>query len=252
MPKHYIDRQMRLHAGALHIWRADLDAVGRQIERLLDELERERAARIVREPARRRWIAARGVLRMLLGAYLGMEPSALRFAWGASGKPKLALPEAGRLRFSLSHSGGLAVYALTEIGAVGVDVELVRRRVGDRRRLQEAALARRLLGGAPDERLRGLDARAQRRELLRAWVRREAEGKRLGVGVRNASGRPQASGAGPWIAELELGQEAVGAVALASAPVDFQVNTVDFRACRTYPAGRHYPTREYEPDVPKL
>jgi 4'-phosphopantetheinyl transferase len=178
---------MRLHAGALHIWRADLDVAGRQIERLLDEPERERAARIVREPARRRWMAARGVLRMLLGAYVGMEPSALRFAWGPSGKPKLALPEASRLRFSLSHSGGLAVYALSEIGAVGVDVELVHRRFGDGRPLQEAALARRLLGDAPDERLRDLEsccapgsgARRKASDLESGWETRADGRKRM-------------------------------------------------------------------------
>jgi 4'-phosphopantetheinyl transferase len=227
MPKHYIDRPMRLHAGALHIWRADLDAAGPEIERLLDERELERAARIVREPARRRWIASRGVLRMLLGAYVGAQPSALRFALEAHGKPTLALPAAGRLRFNLAHSGGLAVYALSEIGAVGVDVELVNRRALSTQRLDRAP-ARRMARGGSAERPLDLDPRASRRELLRAWVRYEAEGKRLGVGARNADRWAGARGSRPWIAELELGEEAVGAVALALAPVDFRVNTVDF------------------------
>ncbi len=248
MPKHYIDRPMRLHAGALHIWRADLDAVGPQVERLLDEAERERAARIVREPAKRRWTAARGVLRMLLGAYVRVEPSALRFALGAYGKPRLAFPEARRLRFSLSHSGGLAVYALTEIGAVGVDVELVSRRARDGRRARETALARRVLGCVTTERMGGIDVQTGQRELLRAWVRHEAEGKRLGVGAMCASGRPAGSSP-PWTVELELGEEAVGAVALADAPVDFRVNEVDFRAGRIYPASRHDTPFEPEPNV---
>lgn len=226
-PKHYIDWRMRLHAGALHIWRADLDATRPEIERLLDEQERERAARIVREPARRRWIVARGVLRMLLGAYTEVEPSALRFAREADGKPTLALPARSQLRFSLSHSGGLAVYALTEIGAVGVDVELVNRRAQSRRRI-EKALAGRVSHGAPTERLVSPDAQARHRELLCAWVGHEAEGKRLGVGARSATGSTVMGASPPWIARLELGEEAVGAVALAVKPVYFRVNAVDF------------------------
>jgi hypothetical protein len=195
---------MRLHAGALHIWRADLDAVGPQIERVLDAQEQERAERIVREPARRRWRAARGVLRTLLGAYTEQAPSALRFIQNEHGKPMLDLSGARAVRFNLSHSGGLVVYALSKDRAVGVDVELV---------------------------CRGSSARVYREDQLRSWVRREAEGKRLGVGVRNTTVAAQGACSGPWIAELDLGSEAVGAVAMAVAPVDFQVYAFDFRAC---------------------
>jgi 4'-phosphopantetheinyl transferase len=221
---------MRLHAGAVHIWAADLDAVDTQIEWLLDEQERERGARIVREPVRQRWMAARSVLRVLLGNYLDEHPSALRFAQEARGKPMLDLPGGSRLRFNLSHSGPLAVYAVTEMCAVGVDVELVDRRMGAVGRPDESALAQRVLGSTTAERLRKLDPQAHRRDFLRAWVRHEAEGKRLGVGVRNTPNDARAGNSRPWIAELELGDDAVGAVALAVAPVDFRVYAIDFRA----------------------
>jgi 4'-phosphopantetheinyl transferase len=242
---------MRLHAGAVHIWRADLDAVGPQIEGLLDERERERAARIVREPVRQRWMSARSVLRALLGAYMDEHPSALRFAQETRGKPMLDLPGGGRLRFNLSHSGGLAVYALTEMCAVGVDVELVARRMGAVGRPDEVALAQRVLGGATAERLRKLEPRARRPDFLRAWVRHEAEGKRLGVGVRNTPMQARAIGSRPWITELDLGRNAVGAVALARAPVDFQVYAIDFRASGSIlPVGANTTSKD-EPSVPK-
>jgi phosphopantetheinyl transferase len=189
--------------GSVHIWRAHLDAVGTQVEQLLDEPERQRADRIVREPARRRWVAARGVLRALLGGYLDEPPRGLRFALEPHGKPALVDAGGGRLHFNLSHSGWLAVCALTELCPVGIDVELVERHPG---------------------------ARARGREWLRAWVRREAEGKRLGVGVRNTPKETRARGPRPFIAELDLGREAVGAVALAVAPVDFRVYEIDLRA----------------------
>jgi phosphopantetheinyl transferase len=192
----------RLGPGAVHVWHARLDAVGTQLERLLDEQERERAARIVREPARRRWVAARGVLRALLGSYLDESPRELRFATEHRGKPALDPRGGGRLHFNLSHSGWLATYALTELCPVGVDVELTSRRP---------------------------NARARRREWLRAWVRAEAEGKRLGVGTRNAPGETRVRSPRPWIAELDLGREAVGAVALGVAPLDFRMYEIDLR-----------------------
>jgi 4'-phosphopantetheinyl transferase len=242
---------MRLHAGAVHIWTADLDAVDTQIERLLDEQERERAARIVREPVRQRWMAARGVLRVLLGAYTDEHPSALRFAQEARGKPMLDLPGRSRLRFNLSHSGPLAVYAVTEMCAVGVDVELVARRMGAVGRPDEAALAQRVLGSATAERLRKLDPQAHRQDFLRAWVRHEAEGKRLGMGVGNTPVQARTRDSRPWIAELDLGNDAVGAIALAVAPVDFQVYAIDFRACGSILPVSTIMTHHDEPNVSK-
>jgi hypothetical protein len=194
---------MRLHAGALHIWQANLDADCPQIEGLLDEAELERAARIVREHARRRWIVARGRLRMLLGAYLDEHPRALRFTSQANGKPELDLAGDTTLHFNLSHSGGIAVYALTEMCAVGIDVELIDRQPG---------------------------ATPHSLDLLRAWVVREALAKRLGLGVRNVTPPAQTASSEPWIAELDLRSGAVGAVAMAAAPVDFRVYAIDF--CR--------------------
>jgi phosphopantetheinyl transferase len=228
---------MRLQAGALHIWRADLDSAAGQTERLLDERELERAGRIAREPVRRRWMAARGVLRTLLGQYLDEDPMALRFALGPHGKPALDCASASGLHFSLSHSGGLAVYGLSETCAVGIDVELVSRRPR---------------------------ARAYSRDFLRAWVRHEAETKRLGAGGGGGPNRthpadsnswigelprggddPDRTGSAashPWIAELQLGRGAVGAVALATTPLDFQVYPVNFRSCGSIlPVGQTTP-----------
>jgi 4'-phosphopantetheinyl transferase len=196
---------LRLETGAVHVWRVDLDRVGARFAGLLDRNELGRAERIAREPARRRWMAARGALRALLGAYTEEHPGALRFTSGVHGKPMLDLPY-GQLHFNLSHSGGLAVYAVTETSPVGVDVELMAR---------------------PNARPRGPD-------FLRAWVRTEAEGKRIGVGVRDRprpapTPTPARTGEpASWISELDLGSEAVGAIALAAAPVDFRVYAIDF------------------------
>jgi 4'-phosphopantetheinyl transferase len=184
---------MKLRAGALHVWRVDLDDAPAELARVLDRAELDRAGRIARERPRRRWVASRAVLRVLLGAYASETPAELRLRSGEHGKPVLAGPHGARLHFNLSHSGSLAVCALTEISPVGVDVELIAR------------------GGA-----RGRD-----RERLRAWVSYEAQVKRTGAGIfgdgiRGGALRPDAPAA--WTARLDVGPDAVGAVALAAEP----------------------------------
>jgi 4'-phosphopantetheinyl transferase len=207
---------MRLHADAVHIWRADLDGIGDQPVGLLPESELARAKRIVSNRAQRRWMAARGVLRALLGGYLDEDPVALRFAEEGQGKPVLALHPEAQLHFNLSHSGGLALYAVTEMCEVGVDVER------SERPLDELALAERIFGAAEVERLRTLDPQSRRVEFLRAWVRHEAEVKRTGAGIAEDGSHPeghrQSVGMTPWIAELDAGPGTFAAVALARAP----------------------------------
>ncbi len=61
-----------LAPGAVHVWLAELeDSAASGREELLSDAERERAGRIRSPQARGRWLAARGLLRSLLGSYLG-------------------------------------------------------------------------------------------------------------------------------------------------------------------------------------
>lgn len=66
-----------------------------------------------------------GVLRRVLAVYLDEEPRRIRLERGEHGKPRLADPQ-GRLRFNLSHSGEIALVAVSGELEVGVDVERVR------------------------------------------------------------------------------------------------------------------------------
>ena len=66
-----------------------------------------------------------GALRRVLAVYLDSEPRRIRLERGEHGKPRLAGAE-GRLRFNLSHSGEIALVAVSGEFEVGVDVERVR------------------------------------------------------------------------------------------------------------------------------
>jgi 4'-phosphopantetheinyl transferase len=186
------------------VWRADLEAVEEGLSELLDDGERQRAARMLRGSDRLLWTRARGVLRALLGRYLGTDPRTLRFATGAHGKPELR--GASRLSFNLSHSGRLALYAVTDTGAVGIDVEIAR---GS---LDVLALAARAFGAPQAELLADVEPRLREREFLRQWTRHEAALKCRGTGIGTKHADAQLQGL--WINGLELGARASGAVAV--------------------------------------
>jgi 4'-phosphopantetheinyl transferase len=116
------------------VWTAVLDDTGgirfEQLEHLLswDEIQRARRFRFERD--RKRFIVCRGVLREILGTYLGRKPEEITFDYGPQGKPYLKGPEGqavgGSVYFNVSHSSGFAIYALGVGGEVGVDLEFVR------------------------------------------------------------------------------------------------------------------------------
>ncbi len=201
-----------LDAGTVDVWAADLAAAHVRERDLLSARERERATRFVREEDGRRWAAARGILRALLGACTGADPRALVFGEGSNGKPRLAGGEAPALRFNLSHSRDAALYALAFDREVGVDVELPRRAT------DHVAIARRILGDAEAERLEVLDPPQREREFLRAWVRWEAVLKCRGTGIGGAD-RP-AEGPDPWVHELAVALPAAAALAVERGPLD--------------------------------
>jgi 4'-phosphopantetheinyl transferase len=207
-----------LEAGAVHVWRAELEAVGDDVCELLCERECERAERMLDAHGRQLWRRSRGVLRALLGRYLERDPRSLRLVVGAHGKPALedradrqrasvadALAEPVGLSFNLSHSRGLALYAFSRSGPVGVDVEAAHSRTN------ELGIAARVLGAAEAQRLERLRPQERSREFLRAWARHEAQVKCIGVGIGGADSACQ--GPRPWVAQLELGPHAAGAVA---------------------------------------
>jgi 4'-phosphopantetheinyl transferase len=162
----------------VHVWRASLDRAesSQELERCLNAVERTRAARFCQARDRRRFIAAHAVLRRLLAAYCRCDPLALHFAAGPWGKPFLAVPAAD-LCFNLSHSGELAVYALTRGADIGIDIEY------RRAELASDEIATRFF--APEEvaALRALPPRDRTAAFFRCWTRKEAFIKARGEGL---------------------------------------------------------------------
>jgi 4'-phosphopantetheinyl transferase len=144
---------------------------------LLDAGERARAERFVFERHRRRFTAARGLLRETLAAELGGDPAALRFEYGPRGKPRLAAGSDDGLRFNVSHSGELLLIALARGAELGVDVEAVRPDI------DHAAIARRFFSACEQAALLALPDPLRARGFFAIWTRKEAYVKLLGGGL---------------------------------------------------------------------
>jgi 4'-phosphopantetheinyl transferase len=114
----------------VHVWRIGLTQPHEVIQRyrkLMAANEIERADRFYFDKDRNRFTVARGVLRQLLGTYLNLDPRDVSFVYGPQGKPDLAEPHStSGIRFNLSHSGEIALLALSLNRDLGVDVEQIR------------------------------------------------------------------------------------------------------------------------------
>jgi 4'-phosphopantetheinyl transferase len=163
----------------LFVWAVRLDADPRSLagfSATLSDDEHARARRFRFPRDRSRYVIGRGVLRALLGHFTATDPSAIRFTYGAHGRPELAEPS-DRLRFNVSHSGDLAVYAVGRFEHVGVDVEHI---TGG---FEVGLLARHFF--ARTEVLAVLSAPDSERlhAFYRCWTRKEAYLKALGDGL---------------------------------------------------------------------
>jgi len=165
----------------VRVWCASLDECRAELPRLRATLspdERARAARFRLSRDRDDFVVCRGILRELLGGYVHRDPSAIEFSYGRHGKPAVAAPRLdGPLHFNVSHSGALALYAVTAACPVGVDVERVRT-VPDFERLASQFLAPAEAGGVmalpPEKGLEGF---------FTCWTRKEAFLKATGEGI---------------------------------------------------------------------
>jgi 4'-phosphopantetheinyl transferase len=160
----------------VHVWRADLQKPGWPPPETLPGAERERAEKMRRAGAGRRWTASRWALRAVLGRYLQERPTAVALRLGEHGKPELA-ERRERLSFNLSHAGGLALVAVAVGREVGLDVEAIE---AGRDLL---ALAERGLEPAAAAAVRAAAPGARAAVFYEEWVRHEALVKCLGGGL---------------------------------------------------------------------
>jgi 4'-phosphopantetheinyl transferase len=171
----------------VHVWtierdrRADLAL----LLRCLSAEELQRARRLRAKQRRDSFIYNRAMVRQILASYAGLSPQSVPLTTSPAGKPLwdgASSSDANHLHFNLSHRGDLAILAVSETRAVGVDVE-----VFDASTSYDA-IARQALSPRELAVYELLPAEERTGAVLRAWTRKEAFLKALGVGL----GRPLA------------------------------------------------------------
>jgi 4'-phosphopantetheinyl transferase len=170
-----------LAADEVHVWRASLNSPQQRLQYLHGMLvakERERAARFHFAHDRRNFIAARGLLREILSHYLQLSPHTLQFKYTARGKPYLTHDCGGQwLRFNVSHSGELALYAISRGRELGVDIEECRTDIEHRQ------IASNFFSKQEVASLHALPAHLQQEAFFLCWTRKEAYIKAIGEGL---------------------------------------------------------------------
>jgi 4'-phosphopantetheinyl transferase len=220
-----------LGAGCVHVFRAWLhepDSAAALNDRLpLDAEERERMARYHRPGDRTRFGLARAFMRRTIGRYLQIPAEAVALDVRPDGKPEVrGVGAQSSLCFNLSHSGDLALMAVSKTQPVGIDVEVIR----ELPRLE--GLIKRCL--TPEEQVSQDRLTGEERLLgfLRLWTRKEAILKGLGSGLSKDPARtsvlrtdhpeflpeegeaPEASLSGWTIRDLSPAEGYVGALAV--------------------------------------
>ena len=114
-------------------------------------------------------------MRTLIGKQTGLRPRAIQLSKGKYGKPRVS-GETG-FEFSISHSCGLASFAFSTQGPVGIDIEKVRV-------LKDCdALVQPFFSHSEQDEFGRLRACEQQRAFYAVWTRKEAYLKALGTGL---------------------------------------------------------------------
>lgn len=162
----------------IDVWLAQLDdADSAQLRRNLAQDELIRADSYLVAVAARRYVAARGILREILGDYLGCAAGDVPLCYGDHGKPLLGQTGTPALYFNVSHAAGYAAYAICASADVGIDIEC------DESRIDPKEIARAICSADELRRFEATPAAEQRELFFRLWTRKEAYAKCLGFGL---------------------------------------------------------------------
>jgi 4'-phosphopantetheinyl transferase len=231
--------EARLGNNEIHLWRVSLNDFQGELPRfhtILSPDERVRASRFHFSRDRDNFVVCRGILRELLATYLHRDASTIEFSYGRFGKPEIAGPFVDRpLYFNTSHSGTLALYAVTSVCPVGVDVERLRPVP------EFHQIASRFFAPAETDRLMALPRDKQMQGFFACWTCKEAVLKATGEGI----------GRGLTAIQVVLSQQArvLCVVDDSHAPLD---SHPDWQLQRLWPAAGHVGAIAYRHDAARL
>jgi 4'-phosphopantetheinyl transferase len=161
-----------------HIWACEtrLHAAMADSKWMLTEDELQRASRFRDLEARHAFVVAHGWVRKVLSAYTDIPPHLLRFETGPYGKPFIERRlDHQNVEFNLSHSGSIAILAVTAGVPIGIDIERIRPISSD--------VAAHCLTPGEVVALNALPSDLRNKSFMRCWTRKEAYLKATGMGL---------------------------------------------------------------------
>jgi 4'-phosphopantetheinyl transferase len=170
-----------LSEDTVHLWRVSL-AISPQWLQYLNGIlsidERRRAGQFVFDRDRTQFVAARGLLHVILAGYLNCRPQNVGFRYNAHGRPVLEqIPGAEELSFNVSHTFEQAAFVVSRNHRIGVDIEYIRPMP------EIDALVENAFSSRERKKWHTLPKKQQRKAFFRAWTRKEAYLKAIGIGL---------------------------------------------------------------------
>jgi len=171
----------KLGQDEIHVWKLPLRRTDEQFidfENSLCQDERQRADAFLFPHLRQRFVARRGLQRLILGQYCGVRAKDIKFVYDDHGKPQVS-PDHNliNLHFSISHSEDLALLACSRHKPVGIDIENIRA-VEDR-----DDIVSRFFSDIEKQAWQSIKPAERTQAFFKAWTRKEAFVKALGVGL---------------------------------------------------------------------
>ncbi len=171
---------LQISPNEVHIWKADVQSFRQSLDLFASWLsveERQRWQRYLAADVRERFLTARGLLRRILSIYTSHNPADIQFAASPQGKPYLGFPGQTGLEFSLSHSSGIVLVAVTRGLPVGIDVETMQQEI------DFDLISSKYFSPLENQSIRSLPQALQKQAFFNCWTRKEAYLKGLGVGL---------------------------------------------------------------------
>jgi 4'-phosphopantetheinyl transferase len=164
-----------------HIWSAELDrftSMMQWLSTLLSSEEKNRSKHFIFNRDRNRFVVRHGLLRIILSHYIDIEPNCIEFVFGQNGKPALkGIVNNYDIRFNLSFSEGLCLFAITRCREIGIDIEF------DGRSLDYDQIIHNFFAEKEKFFFRHIDKNQKKAAFFKLWTKKEALVKAIGIGL---------------------------------------------------------------------
>jgi 4'-phosphopantetheinyl transferase len=165
-----------LTPGEIHVWIlpiAELLPIDPHAVNSLSADELARGMRFRLEKHQAFFFLTRILLRKIIARYLSIIASDIEYVIQKKGKPALTNTD---LQFNLSHSGDLAVVALTRQAEIGIDIE-------EKKMTDYLSIAKRFFSADEYNAIAQLSNAEGREAFYQIWTRKEALVKAVGEGI---------------------------------------------------------------------